>query len=104
MKLNEAIAARSQKRIEPVDLNIEGIEPVHVLRLNVGQVLKLAKLGDEEGGLRLVAESIVDEAGSPVFENIDQLRAIDWQLCQALIDASNQINGLADRKEQAGKN
>ncbi len=102
MTIREKIKQRSAAPIERVE--IDGLGEVGVRRLKTGQMLDLSKLPAEQAGVALVASSIVEDDGAPVFANPAAVQDTDWQIVQQLINACNAVNGLQAKVEAAEKN
>lgn len=104
MNIRAALDYRKQSNMESVPINIDGIDEVAVRRITAGEMLDIAKMSDQEGGMALVAASIVDDHGEKVFASADDVRGVDWVLLQALIQAATQVNGIQAKIDVAAKN
>lgn len=101
--LKQFAASRADQIIART-LDLDGSEQtIRVKKLKAKDIIRFAKLPDHEGGVALAAASIVDDQGNPVF-TANELGEMDWQLVNALMEAANQVNGLAANVDQAAKN
>lgn len=60
--------------------------------LKVGEILDLAKIEDGSLSLRLIAASVVDRDGNPMFT--DPSRQLDWPLLTPLAEKAMELNHL----------
>ncbi len=81
-------------------IHIDGVGDVTVLRLGVRDIIDLSRLGDQDGGLALLARCILDEHGDPVFKSADEVGALDVRTFKLLSDAAARVNDL-DRQIDA---
>jgi len=104
MNITEAINQRKRRSVVEVPIDLPDIDRVRVRKVTTGELLDAAKAGDHDGGLMLVKAAIVDDDDKPAFASVAEIRALDWDLTHALIDAANAVNGLSRAVEDAAKN
>jgi len=89
--IRDRLAARPKPgSIETVD--VPGFGAVRVRRLSVADAIDVAKA--EKPNQELLVRAIVDEGGSPVFDTLAGVLALDWTAEQALRYAANSVNTL----------
>lgn len=100
MSIKDIILARDNAQI--VTSNVPGIGPVRIRRLKAKQMLDLANLPPQQATLVMIAASVCDDDGEPVFVNAAAVEVCDWGIVQALAKAVPLVNSLD--VESAAKN
>ena len=79
-------------RVETREL--AGLGAVSVRCLSARQMLAIGELPQGERAAELVAASVLDEAGEPLFACAHDAGEIEWTIFRAMLEAVNQVNAL----------
>lgn len=93
----------SNRARDLVTREIPDFGPIRIRRISVSEALALSAL-KEGAGLELAVKSACDESGNPLFGNLDAIKAIDWPLATAIMQACKSVNDVGAMAETGAKN
>lgn len=98
MVLNRSDLLKAVTKIKTID--VEGIGQVCVKQLPASVVLTLSSLDQEQGAYRMLAASICDEEGLPMFKEEEVKDLFPMDALTKLVNAAFEVNNLTEEADK----